>query len=310
MELFKNSKQLKKVINFIDAKNFTWTFSIVFCLIAIISLCIHGLNFSLEFIGGTQLEVRFDSPTTINYISSKLGSANLRSARIQNYGSSKNFLIRLANMKYAHNNDVTLENKIATSVIAALSSKENPAILQRVEYIGSEVGEKLFEHGAIAVIISIVATMLYIAIRFEYRLAVSAAITLLHNSIIVLGCFSITKYEFDLATLAAILAVIGYSLNDTIVIFDRVRENFRKYHKETVKEIINISINQTLSRTTMTSFLTLLVVISLLCVGGQSLFGFSLALTIGILIGTYASICIAGSVAVYLGLSRQDFLKR
>lgn len=308
VELFKNSKQLKSIVNFIDARKFTWVFSSSFCLIALISLFFNGLNLSLEFTGGTQLEVRFQDSISINDVTVRLESANLKSARVQRYGSTKDFLIRLGNIKLSNDLKQDQENKIATLVIDALSSKDNVATLRRIEYIGSEVGEKLVEHGAIAVIISIFATMLYIAVRFEYRLAVSAAITLCHNAIIVLGCFSISKCEFDLATLAAILAVIGYSLNDTIVIFDRVRENFRKYHKETVKEIVNISINQTLSRTTMTSFLTLLVVISLLFVGGQSLFGFALALTIGILIGTYASICISGSVAVWLGLSRKDFL--
>lgn len=287
--------------NFINAKKFTWIFSGSCCLIALISLLFHGLNLSLEFVGGTQLEVRFQEPTTINEVKTKLEAANFKSVRVQSYGSTKDFLIRLNKLQE------NSENTTATAVITALN-KDNVVTLRRTEYIGSEVGEKLVEHGAIAVIVSIFATMLYIAVRFEYRLAVSAAITLCHNAVIVLGCFAITQYEFDLATLAAMLAVIGYSLNDTIVIFDRVRENFRKYHKEAVTEVVNISINQTLSRTTMTSFLTLLVVISLLFVGGQSLFGFAFALTIGILIGTYASICISGTVAVWLGLSRKDFL--
>ena len=300
MEFFKNSKQLKIVRDFIGAKNIIWCFSAVLCLIAIVSLFINGVNLSLEFTGGMQLEVRFQAPTTVNIITTKLEATNFKSPKIQNYGSTKDFLIRLQEQ----------DNEIAKKVIASLTSSDNIVELRKVEYIGSEVGEKLLEQGAIAVLIAIFATMLYIALRFEYRLAISAAVTLLHNAIIVLGCFSITKCEFDLATLAAILAVIGYSLNDTIVIFDRVRENFRKYHKETTKEIINIAINQTLSRTIMTSFLTLLVVVSLLLVGGKSLFGFALALTIGILIGTYASIGVAGSVALQMGLSRQDFLKK
>ncbi len=304
MELFKNSKQLNYIRDFIGARKFIWGFSITLCTIAIISLCINGLNLSLEFTGGMQLEVRFQSPISINTIAAKLEAKNFKSPKIQNYGSTKDFLIRLnvKNKSVVKNDD--------NQVIEALSSPNNIAELRKIEYIGSEVGEKLLEQGAIAVLTAIFTTMLYIALRFEYRLAISAAATLFHNAIIVLGCFSITKSEFDLATLAAILAVIGYSLNDTIVIFDRIRENFCKYHKETTKEIINIAINQTLSRTIMTSFLTLLVVVSLLVVGGKSLFGFSLALTIGILIGTYASIGVAGSIALQLGLSRQDFLKR
>ena len=308
MEFFKNSKQLKNVRDFIGAKNIIWCFSITLCLIAIVSLFVNGINLSLEFTGGMQLEVRFQSPTNVSNIITKLETTSFKSAKIQNYGSTKVFLIRLNVQNNNQNSEQ--DNEIAKKVIASLTTIDNIAELRKVEYIGSEVGEKLLEQGAIAVLTAIFATMIYIALRFEYRLAVSAAVTLLHNSIIVLGCFSVTKSEFDLATLAAILAVIGYSLNDTIVIFDRVRENFRKYHKETTKEIINIAINQTLSRTIMTSFLTLLVVVSLLLVGGKSLFGFALALTIGILIGTYASIGVAGSVALQMGLSRQDFLKK
>jgi preprotein translocase subunit SecF len=294
-----------KTINFVGYKKITWLISFICCVVSLISLFINGLNLSLEFMGGTQLETRFAQPTTIEYVENKLHATEFKSARVQRYGTTKDFLIRISNANFVDNAD----NKIANKVVAALSSKDNTAVLRQVEHVGSEVGEKLVEQGAIAVIIAIFATMLYIIIRFEYRLAVSAAITLCHNSIIVLGCFALTKYEFDLATLAAILAIIGYSLNDTIVIFDRIRENFRKYHRDSVRDIVNRSINQTLSRTIMTSLLTLLVVVSLLFAGGQSLFGFALALTIGIIIGTYASICIAGTVAMWMGLSRQDFLK-
>lgn len=299
MELFKNSKQLQKIIDFVGIKNITWSLSIILCLLAMASLIIRGLNLSLEFTGGMQLAVRFNNPVSLEYIATKLEQANYKSPKIQHYGSTKDFLIRLNTSEQAQQ-----------QVAAALKQEDNNVEIRKTEYIGSEVGEKLLEQGAIAVIIAILATMLYIALRFEHRLAISAAITLFHNAIIVLGCFSIFKLEFDLASLAAILAVIGYTLNDTIVIFDRVRENFRKYHKQSTKEIVNIAVNQTLSRTIMTSLLTLLVVLSLLFVGGKTLFGFSLALTVGILIGTYASLAIASSIACYLGLSRQDFLKK
>lgn len=304
MEFFKNSRQSKHIRDFIGIKNITWSFSIILCLISVLSLYIKGLNLSLEFTGGMQLEVRFKKIVNLDYISDKLEKANFKSAKIQHYGSTKDFLIRLNIVQQDQ------DNKIAKHIISVLSSGDHIAELRKTEYIGAEVGEKLLDQGAIAVIIAVFATMLYIALRFEYRLAISAAITLFHNAIIVLGCFAIFKVEFDLAALAAILAVIGYTLNDTIVIFDRVRENFRKYHKETTKEIVNIAINQTLSRTIMTSLLTLLVVLSLLFVGGKTLFGFAFALTLGILIGTYASIVVAGSIAVHLGLSRQDFLKK
>lgn len=312
MELFKYSKQNENMLNFIKAKKFMWYLSGTLCLISIISLCIKGVNLSLEFVGGTQLEIRSQHSIDTKVIYSKLEKAQFKNPRVQLYGSAKDFLIRLANVKYLSELEQTQnqEQKIANHVINTLSTEDNKFNLRRVEYVGSEVGEKLLDQGIIAVIISILVTMLYIAFRFEFRLAASAAITLCHNAIIVLGCFSIANLEFDLATLAAILAIIGYSLNDTIVIFDRFRENLRKYHKYNIAEIINISINQTLSRTIMTSLSTLLVVLSLLFFGGQSLFGFAVALTIGIIIGTYASICIAGSLAIRLGLSRKDFLTK
>lgn len=311
VELFKDPKSFSKGIKFTQARKYFWTCSSLLCLISIIGLVIKGLNFSLEFVGGTQVEIRSEKALNINDIVTSLENANFKSPRVQHCGSTKDFLIRIANTKLRSEIglDNTQEQKIANKVTANLSGLDNFLKVQRVEYLGSEVGEKLLEQGGIAVIISILVTMLYIAVRFEFKLAISAAITLCHNALIVLGCFALAQIEFDLATLAAILAVIGYSLNDTIVIFDRVRENVKKCHQYSMSQIIDLAINQTLSRTVMTSVLTLLVVLSLLFFGGHSLFGFALALTIGIIVGTYASICIAGSFAVIIGLSRQDFLK-
>jgi preprotein translocase subunit SecF len=177
-----------------------------------------------------------------------------------------------------------------------------------MEFVGSEVGSQLVQQGLMAIVISILATMIYIAFRFEYRLAVSAAVGLLHDAILLLGIFSLFKFEFDLATLASVLAVLGYSLNDTIVVFDRVRENFRKVRKGTPVDIMNLSINQTLSRTIMTSLMTMLVVLALLFFGGESLFGFSMAFFVGILIGTFSSIYVSGALALWMGLSKADLM--
>ena len=180
----------------------------------------------------------------------------------------------------------------------------------RSEYVGADIGKQLVEKGSISIFIAVLAIMIYIAFRFEYRLAISAIIALCHDILIILGIFSLFRIDFDLSVLAAILAILGYSINDTVVIFDRIRENFRKVRNVSAIDIVNMSINQTLSRTIMTSFLTLLVVLVLLIFGGQSLFGFALALTIGIIIGTYSSIYIAGVLSIKMGLSRFDILER
>jgi len=193
-------------------------------------------------------------------------------------------------------------------VLNALKVHQDKVELRRIEFVGAEVGENLAEQGTLAVVVALLAMMLYIAVRFEYRFGVSAAVALMHDPILILGIFSFFQFDFDLAVLAGILAVIGYSLNDTIVIYDRVRENFRKVRKGTPKEIMNLSINQTLSRTIMTSSLTLIVVLALYFIGGESLRGFSLALIIGIIVGTYSSIFVSGALALSMGLSRADLV--
>ena len=181
-------------------------------------------------------------------------------------------------------------------------------IKQRVDFVGPQVGAELATKGALAILVSLLATMIYIAMRFEYRLAVSSAVALIHDPVLILGVFALFSIEFDLKALAGLLAVIGYSLNDTIVVFDRVRENFVRIRRSTPLEIMNISINQTLSRTIMTSLLTLFVVVALFVYGGETIRSFSLALIIGIVIGTYSSIYVAGALAVVMGLDKKDFM--
>jgi preprotein translocase subunit SecF len=235
-----------------------------------------------------------------------LEGQGLQGVRVQQYGTTQDLLIRISNADA----EATEEQKIAGQVKTILQ-KENPTVeIRRTEFVGSEVGAQLFEQGGIAVLVSIIATMIYIAFRFEYRLAVSAAVGLIHDAVLILGIFSTFGFEFDLATLASVLAVLGYSLNDTIVVFDRVRENFRKIRKGTPAEIMNLSINQTLSRTVMTSLLTLLVVLALLFFGGETLFGFSMAFFVGIIIATVSSIYVSGALALWLGLTRADLMPK
>lgn len=313
---------------------------IVTALLWILSLGIlmhKGLNLGLDFTGGTQIEVRYSTPVAPAEIRQQLEASGFHGVRVQQYGSTQDILIRVANLKkeaseklaaadanapdkmtqekatQTKTQEATEENSEA-SVIQYLKSslqKSHPDIeIRRTEFVGSEVGEQLIEQGGIAVLVSILATMIYIAMRFEYRLAISAAVGLCHDAVLILGIFSLFNFEFDLAALASVMAVLGYSLNDTIVVFDRVRENFRKVRKGSPVEVMNLSINQTLSRTIMTSWMTMLVVLALLIFGGESLFGFSMAFFLGILIGTFSSIYVSGALALWLGLSRADLLPK
>lgn len=275
-------------------------FSGLLVLASCIILFINGLNWGLEFTGGTEVYVSYQAPANLDAVRTALNQAGFSEAVVQNYGASSNVLIRIG----GHQN--LSQNSIGTQVIAALPG----ASLQSVNYIGPQVGKELATSGALALFIAVLGTAIYIALRFEYRFAVSAAVSLLHDPIIILGIFSLFHLEFDLISLAAVLTIIGYSLNDTIVVFDRIRENFRKVRHGTPAEIVNLSVNQTLSRTIMTSGLTLLAVVALFCFGGPTLHGFSLALIIGIIVGTYSSIYVAGSLAVALGLQREDLLPK
>lgn len=275
-------------------------FSILVTLISLVFLFTKGLNFGLDFTGGTQLELRYSQSVNFEEVRTQLEKAGFTGAKVTQYGSTRDILVKIPNRTGEN------EQRLGEDVLGTLKASDPSVQLQRVEFVGSEVGENLAEQGGLAVLAALIATLLYIALRFEYRFGISATVALLHDPILILGIFSFFQIEFDLATLAGILAVIGYSLNDTIVVFDRVRENFRKVRKGTPYEIMNASINQTLSRTIMTSATTLLVVVALYLFGGESLQGFSLALIIGIVIGTYSSIFVAGALALRLGVSRLD----
>lgn len=281
-------------------RKWTATFSIIITVVSLFFLVTRGLNFGLDFTGGTQLELRYSNPVSFEEVRHQLEEAGFQGAKVTQYGSTRDILVKVANKEGVS------EQQLGRQVFESLKSHDSELELRRVEFVGAEVGEHLAEQGGLAVLVALFATMIYIAMRFEYRFGISAAVALLHDPIFILGVFSYFQIEFDLATLAGVLAVIGYSLNDTIVVYDRVRENFRKVRKGSTIEIMDLSINQTLSRTIMTSCLTLLVVLALYFFGGESLHGFSLALILGIVIGTYSSIFVAGALAVVMGLSRHD----
>ncbi len=297
MEFFRQTQ-----VDFMKIRKITAVFSAVVMLLCLTSLFTKGINWGLDFTGGIVIELDFPQDADVDSIRNALQKDNFKDAQVQTFGSAKDIMIKLAPREGVNERDV------AKKVLDIVQSKTNAATLKRVDAVGSQVGQELTHQGFIAVLIALGATMIYIGLRFERRFAMSSAVSLAHDPIIILGIFSFFNIEFDLASLASILAVIGYSLNDTIVVFDRIKENFLRVRKASSKDIVNLSINQTLSRTIMTSGLTSLVVIALLIFGGPTLFGFSLSFFIGIIVGTYSSIYVSGALALTLGLVKEDLM--
>jgi preprotein translocase subunit SecF len=299
----------KTNIDFLGIRRWSWGFSILLILFSFVSFSVRGLNWGLDFTGGYEIQVSYPTAPDLTNIRKMVQNAGFIHSEVISFGSSKEIMIRLAPKKSSANKDKTVVTATAETEQQQLTTKLNhllgrQAMITSVDYVGPEVGAELAEQGLLAMLVALLATMIYIAIRFELKFAVSAAIALAHDPIVILGVFSLFQLRFDLTSLAAVLAVIGYSLNDTVVVYDRIRENFRKLRKVSVTEVVNRAINDTLSRTVMTSGLTLLVVVVLFCLGGPSLHNFALALIIGVVVGTYSSIYVAGALAVAFGLNR------
>ncbi len=294
---------LPKNIDFMALRKPAVILSAALILISIVSLFTFKLNVGIDFTGGSIIEVGYQQAVELEPIRNGLESEGFGDAIVQHFGSASEVLIRLVP-------DVDKDKaELSSEIIGLLQGiSESPIDVRRVDFVGPQVGEELTEDGGLAVLYALIAILIYVAFRFEYRFSLGAVTALIHDVLITLGIFSILQLDFDLSVLAAILAVIGYSLNDTIVVFDRVRENFRKIRKKTSLEVINISINQTISRTLMTSFTTLLVLLSLFFLGGEVIHSFALALIIGVLVGTYSSIYVATTSALALGISRSDLL--
>jgi preprotein translocase subunit SecF len=277
--------------------------SSVLLLVAVFSLFTMKLNVGIDFTGGSIIEVGYLQAVELEPIRNALEAEGFGDAIVQHFGSASEVLIRL----------VPEEGKdkaeLSSQIIGLLeAASETDIDVRRVDFVGPQVGEELTEDGGLAVLYALIAILVYVAFRFEYRFSLGAVAALVHDVVITLGVFSVLQLDFDLSVLAAILAVIGYSLNDTIVVFDRVRENFRKIRKKTSIEVVNMSINQTISRTLMTSLTTLLVLLSLSFLGGEVIHAFSTALIIGVVVGTYSSIYVATTTALALGISRSDLL--
>ena len=299
MQLFKNVTNF----DFMAKRKLAIVFSAVLILISIGSLVTKGLNFGLDFTGGTLIELGYSHAVDLKPVRSTLEEQGFPEAVVQHFGTASDILIRIAPRAETSNAE------ISGIVMDALKASEAGEIqMRRVEFVGPQVGEELANDGGLAMIYALICILIYVGFRFEYRLALGSVFALIHDVIITLGIFSLFRLDFDLTVLAAVLAVIGYSLNDTIVVFDRIRENFRKIRKGSSFEIINVSLNQTLSRTMMTSFTTLLVLVALFAVGGELIHGFATALIIGVLVGTYSSIYVASSSALMLGISKEDLM--
>ena len=275
--------------------------SVFLIIISLLSIFFKGFNYGVDFKGGTLIEISFNKDAPIDEIRDFLEENNYSKSSVQYFGSKSEILIRMPNIVS------TNESNLSNDLIENLKNKFDFS-LKRVEYVGAQVGEELRDQGILAALIALILIMIYIALRFEYRFSVGAILALIHDVLLIMGLFSITQIEFNLSVFAAILAVIGYSLNDTIVVFDRIRENFKAAIIENTNTVllINESISQTLSRTLITSLTTILVLISLILFGGEILFGFSFALLIGVIIGTYSSIYIASSTLLLLNISAKD----
>lgn len=301
MEFFR----FRKDIPFMSYGRLTTAISLLTFAFAVFFLVTRGLNFSIEFTGGTVMEVRYAEAANLNQIRHRVDTLNIGETTIQSLGTSHDVMIRLPSRKDKSS------AQLSDDVIHALKADHPTVELRKVEFIGPQVGEELIEHGLTAVVIVCLGIMLYLALRFEWRFAVSAIIANMHDVVIILGCFALFRWEFSLTVLAGILAVLGYSVNESVVVFDRIRENFRKasLRQRSVAEIIDNAITATMSRTLITHGCTETMVLSMLFFGGPALHGFAIALTIGIVFGIYSSVLVASPLVMWLGVSRENLLK-
>ncbi|HSH44168.1 MAG TPA: protein translocase subunit SecF [Arenicellales bacterium] len=313
-------------VDFIGRRRIGLILSVLLIVVSVASVFARGLNFGIDFTGGTLVEVGYDESVNVAEVREQLVDGGIDDAQVQYFGSSSDLLVR---MPAGADSSAELSERVmealrdpygevvlsgtregATQQCIAPGGERGECRVQmrRVEFVGPQVGEQLTEQGGLAMIYALIMILIYIAWRFEWRFAVSSVAALVHDVIITIGIFSLFQIEFSLAVLAAVLAVIGYSLNDTIVVFDRIRENFRKMRKGSTVEVMNRSLNQTLPRTVLTSLTTLLVLLALVTLGGEVIRGFAIALIIGVVVGTYSSIFVASPIVLWLGVSKEDLV--
>ncbi|WP_442109513.1 protein translocase subunit SecF [Pseudomonas sp. NUPR-001] len=289
-----------RTINFMGVRNVAFGVTLLLTVLALFSWFYKGLNFGLDFTGGTLIELTYERPANLGQVREELVKAGFQDAVVQSFGATTDLLVRMPG------DDPMLGNRVAEALQKV--SGDNPAVVKRVEFVGPQVGEELRDQGGLGMLLALGGIMIYLAFRFQWKFALGAILSLIHDVVVTMGILSFFQITFDLTVLAAVLAIIGYSLNDTIVVFDRVRENFRVLRKASLIENINISTTQTLLRTVATSVSTLLAIAALLFFGGDNLWGFSLALFIGVMAGTYSSIYIANVVLIWLNLTSEDLI--
>ncbi|TFH68690.1 protein translocase subunit SecF [Gammaproteobacteria bacterium LSUCC0057] len=301
-----------KIYNFMAPSRAMIALSSVLLLVSVISLATRGIHLGLDFSGGTQIEVGYPQPVAVEQIRQQLVEAGFNSPTVVHFGAETDILLRLKEIPVVAQEALQSDSAapdIGQRVVTALSAEGAEIELRRIDYVGPQIGEELREEGGLGMLVALAVVMLYVAVRFQFKFALGAVLALAHDVILTLGFFSLTQLEFDLTVLAAVLAVIGYSLNDTIIVFDRVRENFRKLRKTEPVDVINESLSQTLWRTLNTSFTTLLVLLALFIFGGELIHNFAAALLFGILVGTYSSIYVAAKLLLLLNISREDLLQ-
>lgn len=299
MEFFK----FERDIPFMNWGKYTTTISLLTFIVSVFFIITKGLNLGVDFTGGTVLEVSYAQPANLDKIRSVFVTLGIPDASVQNFGTSRDVLIRLPARHQLSS------AKLSETVIASLKEFDESVEIRRVEFVGPQVGDELLENGALALLFVSLGIVVYLAIRFEWKFGVAGIIANLHDVVIILGFFAYFQWEFSLTVLAAILAILGYSVNESVVVFDRIRENFRKMRKAPVTQIINNAITRTMSRTIITHGSTQAVVVSMLLFGGETLYYFALALTIGILFGIYSSVLVASPILMLLGAKREDLVK-
>lgn len=292
-------KPERKVIRFMRLGTFAMVLSILLVVGSLVSLVVNGINWGLDFTGGTLVELSYEKPADVSKIRNQLEQMGYSDAVVQEFGSELDVLIRISG------NEASLGQRVSSNLA---EQYDGEVIVRRVEFVGPQVGDRLREQGGLGLLMALGLVMAYIAFRFQFKFSIGAVISLAHDAIVVLGVFSVFQLQFDLTVMAAVLAVIGYSLNDTIIVYDRVRENFRKMRKGAAVDIINVSLTQTLGRTLATSGTTIMVLLSLLFFGGDMIHNFALALLVGITIGTSSSIYVACNVLLYMKISREDLI--
>ncbi|KAB2312936.1 protein translocase subunit SecF [Betaproteobacteria bacterium SCN2] len=292
-----------RVIPFMRYGKTTTTISLGTFIFAVWALWAYGLNLGVDFTGGTVMEVSYSQPAQLDQIRGSLESTGFKEVSVQNFGTSRDVLVRLPVSKSAN------AAQISEQVMATLRANNPDVVLKKVDFVGPQVGKELYDNGALALFVVAVGIMIYLAIRFEWRFAVSGMIANAHDVVIILGMFAFFQWEFTLTVLAGILAILGYSVNESVVVFDRIRENIRKMRKASIPDIIDASITQTFSRTIITHLSTQIVVLAMFFFGGEALHNFALALTIGIMFGIYSSVLVASPLLLMLGVKREHFLR-